>query len=107
MMITENPRHSHLSWVTAVRECRRAYAREEYIGDDVAQTIAAAYMAPVATSWNMTALAQGRPFDTDGLRAEIDREEALADSLTMPLDEDDRDVLAALRDWVNGVESRN
>lgn len=106
MMITENPRQSHLSWDAAVRECRYALAREEWIGDDVAQTIAAAYMAPVATSWNMTSLAQGRPFDTDGLRAEIDREEALADSLTMPLDDDDRDALAALRDWVNGVEAR-
>lgn len=106
MMITENPRQMHLSWDEAVTEARYALAAEEWISDAAAQTIAAAYMAPVPSSWDMTSLAQGRPFNTDGIREHIDREEVLAARLLAPLDEDDVIALGALRDWLNGVEQR-
>ena len=106
MMITENPRQMHLSWDEAVTEAQHALSAEEWISDAAAQTIAAAYMAPVAQSWNMTALAQGRPFDTEHLRDEIDREARLAESIGPDLREDEVAALTALRDWLNGVEQR-
>lgn len=105
MMITENPRQSHLSWADACTEADLATAAEEWISDAAAQTIAAAYMAPVARSWNMTSLAQGRPFDTDGLREEIDRELVLL-SRDPHGDPEEKVALTALRDWLNGVEAR-
>ena len=106
MMITENPRQMHLSWDEAVTEAQHALSAEEWISDAAAQTIAAAYMSPAARSWNMTALAHGRPFDTDALREEIDREARLAERLGPNLRDDEVAALSALRDWLNGVEQR-
>lgn len=100
MMMT-NTYTRHLSWDDAIAAVTEIDERGDYITDDVAQTIAAAFMSPPAQ--HLTALATGAAWDTEDIREEIVREMvALRDQ---PFSNQDRLALDALRDWVGAKET--
>lgn len=66
--------------------------RGEVVTDQTARTIASWWMSPAGNSRNLTALAQGLPFNTDDLLAEVRRE------VTSP---DDSEALLA---WTYNLE---
>lgn len=105
MMITQTfaTAPAVISWADAVTEAYRDHYNGIGISDSAARTIAVAYMSPSPLAWNLCAFGQGTPFDTDGLRTEVQREYDFANGHPQT-EEEDLVALSSLLGWIDEKE---